>query len=147
MAVLERAPLPTLPTGLTHLPPRAVTRCNLWLTLHTRDAGAGIRPLLTYADPGIFLHLRASHLLIALPDEHPDLLDQESSVTLRLHLTDALGLGLVPSDFENGVGLCGGDLADRASRWRCRDAALFGLSDDGREWPLFGPDDFRRWLS
>ena len=129
-----------------HAVPEAARRCDLWLTLRTRDAGSA-RVGLTHEQPPVYLHLRSSNLLLALPDEDPGLLDSAAPIAIRLQVTDALGLGLAPSDFGRGVGLCGGAEAGAADGWRCRDANVVGIGDDGREWPLLGPASFGHWLA
>ena len=144
MVVLER------PTGThldaRHATPEPATRCKLWLTIRTGTRGGGHRVELSGEEPAVFLHLRATNLLVALPDEEPALLDRPTPVAIRLSTTDALGLGLTPADFEHGVGLCGGAEADAVSGWRCRNATIIGLDDAGGEWPLTGPGSFRRWI-
>lgn len=140
--------LSTLPAIQRHESPKAADRCDLWLTLRTKTARAASRVSLTMDEPAIFLHLRATGLLLGLPDEDGSLLDREAAdVTVRLQATDALGLGLAPSDFESGVGLCGGAEDGSLAGWRCRDARVIGVDADGREHPLLGPDSLRAWLA
>jgi hypothetical protein len=131
----------------THPAPNAADRCNIWLTLRTRDVGTSSRHGLTHEAPPLFLHLRSSGLLLGLPDEDPTLLDSEAAeVTIKIRDTDALGLGLAASDFRRGVGVCGGPERGSLDGWRCRDAKLIGLDGAGREWPLSSPESFSWWL-
>ena len=131
-----------------HDAPRAADRCDLWATLRTRDNGAVSRIGLTRGAQSMFLHFRASGLLLALPDEGPALLDQEpGTVSIPLHRTDALGLGLHPTDMESGVGVCGADGPGPLDGWQCCDVVLMGVDEHGRESPLAGPADFSNWLA
>ena len=130
-----------------HESPRGADRCDLWLTLRTRGVGAAERVSLTRDEPPVFLHLRATGLLVALPDEDPRLIDDDSfEVTIRIELTDALGLGLVPADFGSGVGLCGGAESGSVAGWRCSDATMIGVDSDGSERPLLSPESLKSWL-
>ena len=147
MPVSTAAELSSAPAIHQHDSPTAADRCNLWLTLRTKSTGTTSRVSLTRDEPAIFLHLRASGLLLGLPDEDRSLLDGEArDATVRLQTTDALGLGLAPSDFEHGVGLCGGAEDGSLTGWRCRDARVIGVDADGREHPLLGPESLEAWL-
>ena len=131
----------------SHAAPMAGDRCNLWVTLKTRNAGSGTRLSLSADWPSLFLHFRASGLLVALPDEHPSLIDSEGKLpALRLLQTDGLGLGLTPADFLEGVGLCGGATSGGQSGWRCRDMTVLGVDDGGQEHALDEPTLVEEWL-
>jgi hypothetical protein len=135
------------PTADVHAAPLAGERCDLWVTLKTREAGTGARLSLSSRRPLLFLHFRASGLLVALPDEDPALLDADSEmVSLRLRSTDAIGLGLTPADFADGIGLCGGAFLGEQAGWRCRNVAIVSADDDGQERPLDTPTLVEAWL-
>lgn len=136
-----------VPTTETHAAPVAGERCDLWVTLKTGDAGPGARVGLSSRRPVLFLHFRASGLLVALPDEDPALLDADSEVvSLKLYSTDATGLGLTPADFSEGIGLCGGAPEGQQVGWRCRNVTIVGVRSDGQERPLENPARVETWL-
>ena len=138
----------TIPSERRHATPLAADRCDLWATLRTRDSGAASLIGLTRSAQPLFLHFRASGLLLALPDEKPSMLDQGwDAVTIALRTTDALGLGLLPADLEAGTGICGADGNGPLDGWRCRDVVLVGVDERGRESPLTGPAAFAAWLA
>jgi hypothetical protein len=134
-------------TAVRHAQPVAADRCDLWVSLRTRDAGSHATLELSAGVPPLFLHFRASGLLLALPDEDPAILDVEAGrAAIRVDASQALGLGLSLADFANGVGLCGGAAHGELDGWRCRDVAVVGLDGEGRERPLASPHDVAAWL-
>ena len=124
-----------------------IDACALWVTLHRNEPHPSRRVQYRAEEPPLFLHFRHTGLMVGLTgDEHELQASPAGERTFELLDTDAVGLGLQPVDFEEGVALCGGAHEDASVGWHCEPITLVGVAAGGARVPLSDPSAIEDWL-
>lgn len=96
----------------------------------------------------VYLTFRRTGLLVELldvPAREPT--EEREMITLALRDVDALGLGLAPEDFADGVAVCHDDPPGEGAGWRCEPVIVAGVDGRGDVSLILDASDAERWLS